>query len=99
MSTIIPSTFTKYEFTDQEINIALALTTVQYQFIQTQIAMLAEQHLALEPDPLNYAVFIQSEAHIKGQITALKYMLDCSDEVHVRALQQAQDQANIQSFN
>lgn len=78
MSTIIETAFTKYDQTEQEQLAGSVLTIDQTQFIQTQLAIAAESHLALVPDPSNYASFIQTEAELKGQMRAYQYLLDCS---------------------
>ncbi len=96
MSTLLPSTFTKYNHSDQELILSQVLTGLQKENILTQIATIAEMRLALIPDPLQYTVFIQQEAHYKGQMDALKYLVDCSDEAQERALNQAREQAAIQ---
>lgn len=93
MSTIIENEFTQYELTRQELLTGSVLTTTQKQFIQSQIAMIAQSRLSLVPDPNNYSSFIQTESHYKGQMDALKYLLDCSDssELELLALAQAQN--------
>lgn len=96
MSTLVISTFTKYSHNSQEEILSQLLTTLQKENILTQIATIAEMRLALVPDANNYPAFIQQEAHYKGQMEALKYLIDCSDEAQVRALQEAQDQSSVQ---
>lgn len=93
MARIVENEFTQYEQSDQEQLSGAVLTTTQKQCIQSQIAMIAQTRLSLVPDPNNYAVFIQTEAHYKGQMDALKYLLDCSDsaEEQLLALAQAQN--------
>jgi len=93
MAQIKLNTFTSYQQTEQEQLAATHLTTEQKQFIQTQIALVAEERLALTPDPSNYTAFIQQEAHLKGQIDAYKYLLDCavmSEQQLLEAAQQSQ---------
>lgn len=80
MSTIISTAFTKYAQTRNEQLAGSSFSVDQEQFIQTLIATTAEERMALEPDPLNYAVFIQQDAYLKGQIASLQYLLDCSVE-------------------
>ena len=96
MSTIVISTFSKYSHNPQEEILSQVLTTLQKENILTQIATIAEMRLAIVPDANNYPAFIQQEAHYKGQMEALKHLIDCSDEAQVRALQEAQDQSTIQ---
>lgn len=92
MSTVISSAFTRYAQTNQEQLAGSVLSGDQKQYIQNQLATIAEQRLALVPDPINYAVFIQDEAFLKGQMAAYQYMLDSSEasEDQLRALAEAQ---------
>ncbi len=78
MSTILITDFTKYTQTMHEELAGSSYTLEQKQFIQTQIATAAESLLALVPDPNNYSAYVQTQAHYKGQIDALRYLLDCS---------------------
>lgn len=93
MSQVITTSFTKYQQTTQEQLAGMSLNTEQVQFIQTQLAMLAEQRLALVPDPNNYAVFIQEEANLKGQMQFAQWLLDCSQESQQQLADLAEAQA------
>lgn len=94
MSTLTLNSFSQFQQSEQEYLVGTTFNTEQKQFIQTQIAKLAEQRLAIVPDPLNYVVFIQQEAHLKGQMDILKYLLDCSEssEAMMKELIAAQNQ-------
>lgn len=89
MSTITRSTFTKYEFTEQEFHSASLLHEEQKRWYQTQIATLAEAKISLLPDPNNYSDFIQKESELRGQMEALQYLLDCSDAAEQVVLEAA----------
>lgn len=78
MSNIIINTFTQFNLTEHEQLAGTLMSPEQKMFIQTQLGFIAEQRLSLVPDPSNYAAFIQTEAHLKGQMDAYKYLLDCS---------------------
>jgi hypothetical protein len=93
MSTPIVNQFTQYQQTEQEQLAGSTLSTDQKQFIQSQIALVAQSRLALVPDANNYASFIQTESHYKGQMDAYQYLLDCSDasEQQLLALAAAQN--------
>lgn len=93
MSVLAQSSFTRYDQTPQEQLAGTCLTTEQKQFIQTQLANLAEERLALVPDANNYSTFIQQEAHIKGQMQFAQYLLDCSTESETQLLAIAEAQA------
>lgn len=84
MAQLIVSTFTQYSQSQQEQLAGTLLCMEQKQFIQTEIAKIAEQRLALVPDPNNYAVFIQQESYLKGQMEAYKYLLDCASASEVQ---------------
>jgi hypothetical protein len=73
------STFSKYALSENDQIIGSTLTTLTKQFIQNQICNIAEQRIALVPDPNNYAEFIQQEAYLKGQMDSLKFLLDSSN--------------------
>ena len=79
MSTIIPNDFTSYALTDEETIQGTILTITQKQVIQNQIAVAAMTKVALEPDADSYTEFLQQEAHLRGTIDALKYLIDLSD--------------------
>lgn len=74
----LESTFAYHEQSVAQQLAGTLLTEDQKQFIRNCLSTIAEERLALVPDPLNYAVFIQTEAHMKGQIDAYRYLLDCS---------------------
>lgn len=92
MSQLIQSTFARYAQTEQEQLAGSVLTHDQKQFIQNQICTIAEERLAIIPEPNDYTSFIQQEAHLKGQMVALQYLLDCStaSEDQLLALAEAQ---------
>ena len=93
MSQLTESTFAKYEQSEQEQLAGTALTYDQKHFIQNQLCMIAEERIALQPDPVNYPAFIQQEAFLKGQMSAYKYLLDCSTESEKALLALAAAQA------
>lgn len=78
MSNIIINTFTQFELNEHEQLSGTLLSNEQKMFIQSQIAGIAEQRLALTPDPKDYAAFIQQEAYLKGQMDFAKFLLDSS---------------------
>lgn len=94
MSQILSSTFTAYQQTEQEQLVAMSISVETQQFIQTQIVRIAEERLALKPDPNNYAEFVQSEAYLKGQLDFAKYLLDCAQDAatQMRELAEASGQ-------
>jgi len=56
------------------------LTILQQQCIQNQIASVATQKINLSFTPNDPMTFAQQEAHLRGQIDALSYLLTLSEE-------------------
>lgn len=92
MAQIVINTFTAYQHTQEEELAGMSMCTEQKQFIQNQISRIAEEILALKPDPNNYSVFIQQEAYLKGQLDFAKYLLDCAIQTEQQLLEAAQNQ-------
>lgn len=78
LSTINP--FQSWNLTPEEYLQGGMLTTAQKQVIQNQIASVATQKINLEFTPNDPLVFAQSEAHLRGQLDALNYLLTLSEE-------------------
>jgi len=56
------------------------LTSLQKQVIQNQIASVATQKINLSFTPSQPLEYAQQEAHLRGQIDALSYLLTLSEE-------------------
>ena len=56
------------------------LTSLQKQVIQNQIASVATQKINLTFTPADPLSFAQDEAHLRGQIDALSYLLTLSEQ-------------------
>lgn len=56
------------------------LTALQKQVIQNQIASVATQKINLAFMPADPLSFAQQEAHLRGQIDALSYLLTLSEQ-------------------
>jgi hypothetical protein len=78
MTNIVINTFTQFQLNEHEQLSGTLMSNEQKMFVQTQIAGIAEQRLALTPDPTSYAAFIQQEAYLKGQMDFAKFLLDSS---------------------
>lgn len=95
------SPFQSWILTEKELLNGTALTILQKQCIQNQIAQLSMQKNVLEFDPQNPMKFMQTEAELRGQISALQYLvtlsleaertlsLGSSDPVHIHTPQDA----------
>lgn len=48
-------------------------------FLATELKYSIQERIAITPDPMSYVKFIQQEAHVKGNIARLLYMLQLGD--------------------
>ena len=78
MAVIVDNTFTSYEMTQEEELQGSILIVSQMQVIQTRLAMLAEEKINLEFDPLHPEVYSQAESYLRGQMASLSTILDTS---------------------
>jgi hypothetical protein len=72
----IPSTFTRYQLTPEEIQNGSRLTIDNLYMMQNLICDAAEEKLALKYDPQNPMAFTQREAELQGQIGILKLLVE-----------------------
>ena len=77
----IPTTFTKYELTEEETKAGQTLTTQNKQVLQNLLSDTAEMKLNLIFDPTRPSDFIQNEAALAGQIKILRLILESSESV------------------
>jgi hypothetical protein len=78
MATLAANDFSSYVLTEEEIIQGQILTIAQEQVIQNQLSDCAMEKIALPYDPNNTTAFAQQEAYKRGQMDALRYILDCS---------------------
>lgn len=74
------SSFKTFELTEQDTVSGHILSSLQRMVIQNDLAIIAEQILALNFDPLNPVDFAQQHAFLKGQMTIYQTQLQQSDE-------------------
>ena len=72
--------FQSWNLTPEEYLQGGLLTSLQRQVIQNQIASVATQKINLTFTPSEPMEFAQQEAHLRGQIDALSYLLTLSEE-------------------
>lgn len=72
--------FQSWNLTPDEFLQGGLLTLTQKQVIQNQIASVATQKINLSYTPTEPLAFAQQEAHLRGQIDALTYLLTLSEE-------------------
>lgn len=85
------NSFTSWHLDSQEMEQGSMLTVTQKQVIQTRLADIAEEKLALTLDPNNTLAYIQAESNLAGQLAALNWLLDISAAYE----QQTRDGATI----
>ena len=79
MSTVNEETpYVSYNLTGPELLAGASLTLTNRQFIQNLICAYAIERLNLELDMKSIERFMQQEADLKGKISALQHLLDCS---------------------
>lgn len=72
--------FTKYEFSDDELQGAMILPALNRAFIQTEMATKAEEKATLKPNKPEDNVAVMCEMHYAtGYIEALQWILSASD--------------------
>lgn len=86
MATIQPSTYTKWNLSEEEVLSGAILSFSQKTLLQNDLANIAEQRLSLDLDPRNVTKFAQDEAFLKGQIAIMRLVLERSDaaEIEIR---------------
>jgi hypothetical protein len=90
MANIAVGTFTHWNLSKQEVLQGSILNQSQKQLLQNELATIGEQIVNLEYDPDKPLDFVQNDAHLKGQMAVIRYMLLRSDESE----QQLQNLAN-----
>jgi len=72
--------FQSWTLTPEEFLQGGLLTILQKQVIQNQIASVATQKINLTFTPAKPLEYAQQEAHLRGQIDALSYLLTLSEQ-------------------
>ena len=85
MATLNPTNqFQSWTLTPEEYLEGGRLTILQKQVIQNQIASVATQKINLAFNTTQPSEFIQQEAHLRGQIDALSYLLTLSESAEMQ---------------
>ncbi len=79
MATLVTNSFVTWELTDEEHKQGSMLTITQLQVLQNNIAMAAEEKLALVPDLTDQLAYFRAEARLAGYIEALKFIAEQSE--------------------
>lgn len=93
-----PNTFTTYKLTPAELTSGSILTIFQLAVIQNQISELAEQKLNVVYDPANHSDYGIQLAFKSGQMAALQYLVDVSEEVSKQLANPTASQPESNSF-
>lgn len=75
---LVPNKFSSYDLSAEQAIEGSKLTTLQMMVIQNQISNLAITRTNLDVDMSDPIGFAQEEAELKGQMTALQFLLDAS---------------------
>lgn len=92
MAHLVPNTFSSYQMTEQEELQASVLMLDQEQLLQSKLALVAEEKLALQLDPGNISAYVQQEADLKGQMIIINWLLDCSTAAKISLAEGAASQ-------
>lgn len=77
---LVPNTFTTYAFeSPTEALLAQQLSMLQQANIRNELAKCAEQKVNILFDAKNPVKFAQDTAFLDGQISILRWLLDCHD--------------------
>ena len=76
MAQQLPTAFTRYELSSEELEAAANLNPFTIMWIQTLIGDAAEKKLSIPVDPSNIQLFVQEEAYYRGMIDALSTLLN-----------------------
>lgn len=79
MPTPIPSLFSKYKLSDDELLYGLELTMIQEAFIQNQICEAVEQRIGLDFSEDSLKDSLKKESALTGQIRICQYIIEMSN--------------------
>lgn len=72
---LLNSQFVEYEFSEEELKNLPGFTLDQRQFLQSELAAVVSEKVALTFDPEHPQRFLQQEAELQGKMGMLKYLL------------------------
>jgi hypothetical protein len=87
MAQLISNELSSYALTPEEELAGRLLTDNQKMVIQNQIYELSMTRLRLEYTPDHHQQYLQAEAENKGQIQALKFLLELSEAAEEKILE------------
>lgn len=78
MAHLIENSFASFSLTAEEELEGSIFTLTQLQYLQNQLAKVAEEKLELEFDTSDPQSFTQQEAYKRGQLDTLRFLLEVS---------------------
>jgi hypothetical protein len=90
MVTQVINSFTQYELTEDEMDEAVLLSPLLRMYLQTRMAILAQEKLNAKFDANNPVRFAQLEAELTGKISIIDELLEASSLVYERKKQELQ---------
>lgn len=81
---LFASSFQIFQHTELEALTGRIFTQSQKECLQNDRARIAEMILALTYNPQNPVQFAQDDAHLKGQLASISYILQMSEEAEAR---------------
>jgi len=77
MATLLPTTFTRYALTEDELRfLPGSVSQVFLYHLQNIQADIAEQKLGIEINPSNVLDYVQQEAYLAGQLALVRTLFD-----------------------
>lgn len=93
MVTQVINTFTQYELSEEEMDEAVLLSPLLRMYLQTRMAIIAQEKLNAKFDASNPVRFAQLEAELTGKISIIDELLEASNLVYERKKQELQNSA------
>jgi len=93
--------FTSYDFTDEEYLVAVKLTALQEQHIQSLLAAAAQEKIVIQYDDTHPHLASSQEAYLRGQIDILNHILGLSanSELAMAELMRKKEEALLEDVS
>lgn len=98
MPSLIPTSFTRYQFTDNEMSIAAVFTDMQLAYLMTERAVAAEEKLRISFDFEQPDRFRLEHEYLRGKIEMLDYILSVHDTYKEAQRELMKRQAEMQKI-
>lgn len=80
---LLPNTFTTYALTPAEEIGATRFTELNRAYMQNWLALMAEELVMMEFDPLNPHEYARQKVYLDGKMAVLRFLLDVSSPAPV----------------